>query len=493
MHHFAAADRLRRRRRQPLPRLRDDQRPLQPATSCSSPVDYTTAEKNYVKALHKGVLKVMSKMGISTLQSYRGAQIFEAVGLRQEFVDQLLHLDALAHRRHRHRRDRGARRGRATRTPTRRAPIAGNLDLQAGRLLPVAPRRRVPHVQPGHDRAAAALDAHATTSRRFEQFTDLIDNESRRLCTIRGLLDFKPGNPIPIDEVEPAQEIVKRFATGAASLGSISREAHETMAIAMNRIGARSNTGEGGEDYHRYTPDANGDSRQSAIKQVASGRFGVTANYLAHATDLQIKMAQGSKPGEGGQLPGHKVDDYIGWVRHTTPGVELISPPPHHDIYSIEDLASADPRPQELEPDGAHPRQAGLRVRRRHDRGRRLQGPRRRRPDQRRQRRHRRLARVVDQERRPALGARRRRDAAGAGRATTCAAASSCRRTVSSRPAATSPSPACSAPRSSASRRRRWSSWAASCCASATSTPARSASPRRTRSCARASPASRST
>ena len=144
---------------------------------------------------------------------------------------------------------------------------------------------------------------------------------------------------IPIEEVEPATEIVKRFATGAISLGSISREAHETMAIAMNRIGARSNTGEGGEDYHRYTPDANGDSRNSAIKQVASGRFGVTPNYLINATDLQIKMAQGSKPGEGGQLPGHKVDDYIGWVRHTTPGVELISPPPHHDIYSIEDLA----------------------------------------------------------------------------------------------------------------------------------------------------------
>jgi glutamate synthase domain-containing protein 2/glutamate synthase domain-containing protein 3 len=172
----------------------------------------------------------------------------------------------------------------------------------------------------------------------FGEFADLIDSESKRLCTIRGLLEFKPGNPIPIEEVEPAQQIVKRFATGAASLGSISREAHETLAIAMNRIGARSNTGEGGEDYGRYTLDPNGDSRNSAIKQVASGRFGVTANYLAHATDLQIKMAQGSKPGEGGQLPGHKVDEYIGWVRHTTPGVELISPPPHHDIYSIEDL-----------------------------------------------------------------------------------------------------------------------------------------------------------
>ena len=163
---------------------------------------------------------------------------------------------------------------------------------------------------------------------------------NRQLSTIRGLLEFKFQNdPLPIDEVEPASEIVKRFATGAVSLGSISREAHETMGIAMNRIHARSNTGEGGEDWNRYNPDANGDSRNSAIKQVASGRFGVTTNYLANAQDLQIKMAQGSKPGEGGQLPGHKVDEYIGWVRNSTPGVELISPPPHHDIYSIEDLA----------------------------------------------------------------------------------------------------------------------------------------------------------
>jgi glutamate synthase domain-containing protein 2/glutamate synthase domain-containing protein 3 len=160
------------------------------------------------------------------------------------------------------------------------------------------------------------------------------------MATLRGLLEFKAvPNPVPLDQVEPAKEIVKRFASGAISLGSISREAHETIAIAMNRMGARSNTGEGGEDYHRYTPDPNGDLRRSAIKQVASGRFGVTPNYLVNCTDLQIKMAQGSKPGEGGQLPGHKVDDYIGWVRRTTPGVELISPPPHHDIYSIEDLA----------------------------------------------------------------------------------------------------------------------------------------------------------
>ncbi|GIS82392.1 MAG: hypothetical protein CM1200mP15_10240 [Dehalococcoidia bacterium] len=169
----------------------------------------------------------------------------------------------------------------------------------------------------------------------YKEFSSLVDDQSQKMATLRGLMAIKQQTgSIPIEEVEPATEIVKRFATGAISLGSISREAHETMAIAMNRIGARSNTGEGGEDYHRYTPDANGDSRNSAIKQVASGRFGVTPNYLINATDLQIKMAQGSKPGEGGQLPGHKVDDYIGWVRHTTPGVELISP--HRIMTSIQ-------------------------------------------------------------------------------------------------------------------------------------------------------------
>ncbi|MPZ49350.1 MAG: glutamate synthase large subunit [Dehalococcoidia bacterium] len=301
------------------------------------PIDYHTAEKNYVKALHKGVLKIMSKMGISTLQSYRGAQIFEAIGLRQDFIDRYFswtasriggvgieEIEAETLRRHRQA------------YPQR--VLSGVLDLQSGGIYQW--RRDGEYHMYNPD--TIALLQHSTRTNNFEsfqQFTDLIDAESRRLCTIRGLLDFKPGAPVSIDEVEPAAEIVKRFATGAASLGSISREAHETLAIAMNRIGARSNTGEGGEDYHRYQADANGDSRQSAIKQVASGRFGVTANYLAHASDLQIKMAQGSKPGEGGQLPGHKVDEYIGWVRHTTPGVELISPPPHHDIYSIEDLA----------------------------------------------------------------------------------------------------------------------------------------------------------
>jgi glutamate synthase domain-containing protein 2 len=303
----------------------------------SRDVDFHTAEKNYIKALHKGVLKVMSKMGISTLQSYRGAQIFEAVGLQQDFVDQYftwtpsriggVGVDEI---------ERETRARHAYAYPERAVP--GVLDLKPGGYYQW--RRDGEYHMYNPD--TISLLQHSTRSgsyESFQQFTKLIDEENRRLCTIRGLLEFKPGDAIPIDEVETGAEIVKRFATGAASLGSISREAHETMAIAMNRIGARSNTGEGGEDYHRYTPDGNGDSRQSAIKQVASGRFGVTANYLAHSSDLQIKMAQGSKPGEGGQLPGHKVDDYIGWVRHTTPGVELISPPPHHDIYSIEDLA----------------------------------------------------------------------------------------------------------------------------------------------------------
>jgi glutamate synthase domain-containing protein 2/glutamate synthase domain-containing protein 3 len=173
----------------------------------------------------------------------------------------------------------------------------------------------------------------------FKEYTDLIDEQSRHLCTLRGLFEFKTGTPVPIDDVEPASEIVKRFATGAMSFGSISKEAHETLAIAMNRIGGRSNTGEGGEDEERFKRDPNGDLRRSSIKQVASGRFGVTANYLVNADDLQIKMAQGAKPGEGGQLPGHKVDEIIAKVRHSVPGVGLISPPPHHDIYSIEDLA----------------------------------------------------------------------------------------------------------------------------------------------------------
>ena len=296
------------------------------------------ARKNYIKANEKGVLKVMSKMGISTVQSYRGAQIFEAVGLDEALVGEYfswtpsrvggIGLDAIE-------REALQRHGAAYDA----TEVPANQPLTPGGFYQW--RRGGEHHQWNPD--TIGMLQHAARTNDFgvyQKFARLSNDQSRRIATLRGLLEFKGERaPVPIEEVELASEIVKRFATGAASLGSISREAHETMAIAMNRLGARSNTGEGGEDFRRYARDDNGDNRSSAIKQVASGRFGVTANYLINSTDLQIKMAQGSKPGEGGQLPGHKVDEYIGWVRRTTPGVELISPPPHHDIYSIEDLA----------------------------------------------------------------------------------------------------------------------------------------------------------
>ena len=300
--------------------------------------DSEYAQTNFIKANEKGVLKVMSKMGISTVQSYRGAQIFEAIGLNQELIDEYftwtpsrvggIGLDGLE-------RETSDRHYKAFVSPD----IAANTDLDMGGAYQW--RRGGEHHQWNPEIIAKLQHASRTNDWfAYKQFSRRSDDETRRLANLRGLLNFKENlTPVPIEEVEPASEIVKRFATGAASLGSISREAHEAMAIAMNRMGARSNTGEGGEDYLRYFLDENGDSRSSAIKQVASGRFGVTANYLINATDLQIKMAQGAKPGEGGQLPGHKVDEYIGSVRKTTPGVELISPPPHHDIYSIEDLA----------------------------------------------------------------------------------------------------------------------------------------------------------
>ena len=233
---------------------------------------------------------------------------------------------------------------------------------------------------------------------------------------LRGMFEFKPDGPaVPLEEVEPAAEIVKRFATGAMSFGSISKEAHETLAIAMNRIGGKSNTGEGGEDEARFIPDANGDLRRSAIKQVASARFGVTTNYLINADDLQIKIAQGAKPGEGGQLPGHKVDDVIARVRHSIPGVGLISPPPHHDIYSIEDLAQLIFDLKNVESAGAHFREARRRSGRGHRGGGRGQGARRRDPHQRLRRRDRRFADQLDPPRGHSLGARAFRNAAGSG------------------------------------------------------------------------------
>jgi len=294
---------------------------------------------NYVKAVGKGILKVMSKMGISTLQSYKGAQIFEAVGLNCEIVD---HCFASTPSRL-----EGVDFEALATEAVRRHEIGFPLRKHTARLnvLPSGGQYQWRDQGERHSyspRTIAFLQEAAQTNSRdaFEKFTQMIDNHAQHLCTLRGLFKITDAaDPVPIDQVEPAKEIVKRFCTGAMSLGSISTEAHETLAIAMNKIGGKSNTGEGGEDPRRFKPDPDGTQRRSAIKQVASGRFGVTSNYLTNADEIQIKMAQGAKPGEGGQLPGHKVDRYIGRIRNSTPGVTLISPPPHHDIYSIEDLA----------------------------------------------------------------------------------------------------------------------------------------------------------
>ena len=298
------------------------------------------AVANLIKSLGKGVLKVMSKMGISTIASYHGAQVFEAIGLSSEVVDEYftgltsrlggVSLDTLA--------EETIKRHHIAYPPmgeipgTKKLPIGGEYQWR---------REGEPHL---FNPETVFKLQHSTRAKRydiFKQYTTLVDDQSKNLMTLRGLFKFKEGvrKPISIDEVESASDIIKRFATGAMSYGSISQEAHETLAIAMNRLGGKSNTGEGGEDPARNIPDANGDSRRSAIKQVASGRFGVTSEYLVNADDIQIKMAQGAKPGEGGQLPGNKVYPWIAQVRYSTPGVGLISPPPHHDIYSIEDLA----------------------------------------------------------------------------------------------------------------------------------------------------------
>ena len=302
-------------------------------------VDSKTAVRNYIKGCSKGVLKIMSKMGISTVASYTGAQVFECVGLSNEVIDDYF---------------------------TDTTSKLGGVDLNV-LAEEVALRHRFAYLDNPEEVAHRDLWAggeyqwrregefhlfnpetvyklqHSTRTGRYElfkEYTELVDTQSEELATLRGLFTLTPNDegPISIDEVEPVSEIVKRFSTGAMSYGSISAEAHETLAIAMNRLGAKSNTGEGGEDPERFTPDANGDSRRSAIKQVASGRFGVTSEYLVNSDDIQIKMAQGAKPGEGGQLPGPKVWPWIAKTRHSTPGVGLISPPPHHDIYSIEDL-----------------------------------------------------------------------------------------------------------------------------------------------------------
>lgn len=290
-------------------------------------------QENYRKAIQKGLLKIISKNGISTLKSYKGAQIFEILGLSEEVVELCfkgtvsriagLSLDEI---------------GRECQERHREAFYTDHELLKSGGVYQWKRDGEYHHFNP------QTIHLLQYSTRRndynlFKKYSQLMNDQGKQACFLRGLLDFTSGEPIAIEEVEPIQSILKRFSTGAMSFGSISHEAHSTLAIAMNRIGAKSNSGEGGEDYQRFKRKSNGDWERSAVKQVASGRFGVTSYYLANADELQIKMAQGAKPGEGGQLPGHKVDEWIARTRHSTPGVGLISPPPHHDIYSIEDLA----------------------------------------------------------------------------------------------------------------------------------------------------------
>ncbi len=374
-------------------------------------VTHNDAVKRYIKALNKGVLKVMSKMGISTLQSYCGAQIFEAIGLDRAFVEKYFTSTASkiggigVKEISEEVRQRHARAYRRARRPTNCRAAASTSGAATASCTCSIP---TPSSSCSTRRGRASTGSSRNTPRSS-------NDQSKARATLRGLFGLKPfGPPVPLDEVEPIESILPRFSTGAMSYGSISQEAHETLAIAMNRMGAKSNTGEGGEDPARYVPDANGDSRRSAIKQVASGRFGVTSEYLVNADDLQIKMAQGAKPGEGGQLPGHKVYPWIAKVRHSTPGVGLISPPPHHDIYSIEDLSqlifdlkNANPAARVhvklVAESGVGTVAAG-----------RVEGARRRGPDLRSRRRHRRVAADQPQACRRAVGARPRRNAASA-------------------------------------------------------------------------------
>ncbi|MFN3470366.1 MAG: glutamate synthase large subunit, partial [Novosphingobium sp.] len=301
------------------------------------PLTTKEVQKNYIKAIGKGILKVMSKMGISTYQSYCGAQIFDAVGLSTEFVNAYFTGTATTI-------EGVGLKEIAEETVRRHAAAYGDNPIYR-KMLDVGGMyqlrlRGEEHAWTAGNIANLQHAVRGNIPEKYQEFAQSINDQSERMLTIRGLMELKKADqPVPLDEVEPASEIVKRFATGAMSYGSISWEAHTTLALAMNRIGGKSNTGEGGEDPARFKPLPNGDSMRSAIKQVASGRFGVTTEYLVNADDVQIKMAQGAKPGEGGQLPGDKVDKTIGKTRHSTPGVGLISPPPHHDIYSIEDLA----------------------------------------------------------------------------------------------------------------------------------------------------------
>ncbi|WP_206241972.1 glutamate synthase large subunit [Novosphingobium terrae] len=301
------------------------------------PLTTYEVQKNFIKAIGKGILKVMSKMGISTYQSYCGAQIFDAIGLSSAFIAKYFTGTATT--------IEGVGLLEVAEETVRRHAVAYGDNPIYKHMLDVGGMyqyrlRGEDHAWTPENVASLQHAVRGNTPEKYREFADSINDQAQRNLTIRGLIDLKPGDKaIPLDEVEPASEIVKRFATGAMSYGSISWESHTTLAIAMNRIGAKSNTGEGGEDPARFKPLPNGDTMRSAIKQVASGRFGVTTDYLVNADDIQIKMAQGAKPGEGGQLPGQKIDKTIGKTRHSTPGVTLISPPPHHDIYSIEDIA----------------------------------------------------------------------------------------------------------------------------------------------------------
>ncbi|MGO8907940.1 MAG: glutamate synthase large subunit, partial [Bradyrhizobium sp.] len=310
--------------------------------------------KRYIKSIGKGLLKVMSKMGISTYQSYCGAQIFDAVGLKADFVSKYFVGT--------HTRIEGVGLAEIAEETARRHADAFGDQLVYKNALDVGGEyayrtRGEDHAWTAESVSTLQHAVRGNSLERYRAFAKILNEQSERLLTLRGLFKIKTAEdekrrPVPLDQVEPAREIVKRFATGAMSFGSISREAHTTLAIAMNRIGGKSNTGEGGEESDRFKPLPNGDSMRSAIKQVASGRFGVTTEYLVNADMMQIKMAQGAKPGEGGQLPGHKVDATIAKVRHSTPGVGLISPPPHHDIYSIEDLAQLIYDLKNANPDG---------------------------------------------------------------------------------------------------------------------------------------------
>ena len=364
----------------------------------------------YRKGTAKGMLKVMAKMGISTLQSYKGAQIFEAVGLAEDVIErafvgtasrvQGVNLDVLAEemqRRH--------QLGYPSRSPNVAVlPNPGDFHWR---------RHGDTHMWDPEAIADLQVASRANSEDAYWRFAKHVNEESTRNSMLRGLLTFKARRqrrPDPARRRGAEQEIVKRFATGAMSFGSISAEAHESLAIAMNRLGGKSNTGEGGEDPSRFIPLANGDSKRSAIKQVASGRFGVTINYLTNSDEIQIKIIQGAKPGEGGELPGHKVDDVIASIRHSTPGVGLISPPPHHDIYSIEDMAQLIHDLKNANPQARISVKLGAEIGVGTVAAGRDQSPGRPSGDRRRYRRHRRFAAHLDQARRRALGARHRRD-----------------------------------------------------------------------------------